>query len=123
MWTQAYGDYSLGLYPLAITGFEAYIKYYPKSDQADNAQFYIGESYRLSNKYQEALAAYSRVISDYPGGDAVPNAYYKRGLTFEDMRQPDEAKATYQILMDKFADSQAAIQAKQRLEGLNRPAR
>jgi len=123
MFQAAYSDYSLGIYPLAIQGFEAYIKNYPKSDQADDAQFQIGESYFNSDKFPEALAAYGRVISDYPGGNQVPNAYFKRGMTLEKLKQPDQAKQSYQTVIEKFPDSQAATLAKQRLDGLNRPAR
>jgi tol-pal system protein YbgF len=122
-WEMAYGDYAMGIYPVAISGFEAYIKTNPKSDQADNAQYYIGESYFNQQKYPEALAAYGRVISDYPGADQVPNAYYKRGVVFESLRQPDQAKKEYQAVVDKFSQSEAALHAKQRLEALNRPAR
>jgi len=69
------------------------------------------------------LAAYSRVIADYPGGNQVPNAYYKRGVVLENLKQSDQAKQSYQIVIEKFPDSQAATLAKQRLDGLNRPAR
>src|SRR4051812_23580710 len=104
MWTEAFSDYSMGLYPTAIQGFEAYIKYYPKSDRADDAQFQVGESYFNSNKFPEALAAYSRVIADYPGGNQVPNAYYKRGVVLENLKQSDQAKQSYQIVIEKFPD-------------------
>jgi tol-pal system protein YbgF len=123
MYDSAYSDYGLGLYPLAIQGFETYIKCYPKSDQADDAAYQIGESYFNTNKFPEALAAYSRVISDFPGGNQVPQAYYKRGVTLENLKQADQAKQSYQTAIEKFPDSQAATLAKQRLDGLNRPAR
>jgi len=122
LYEQAYGDYSMGQYQLAISGFQALISTFPKSDYADNAQFQIGESYLQSGKYAEAVAAYSRVISDYPSGDQVPNAYYKRGFALENIPgQLDVAKQSYQTAVDKYPDSQAATLAKQRLEGLNKP--
>ena len=124
LYDSANSDYTMGQYPLAIQGFEAFLKYYPKSDLADDAQFWIGESYFNEGKFAEAVTAYSRVISDYPGGNQVPNAYYKRGRALENLPgQMDAAKQSYQTVMDKFADSQAAILAKQRLEALNRPTR
>jgi tol-pal system protein YbgF len=120
----ARGDYMMGQYPLSIQGFQAFLNYYPKNDLADDAQYFIGESFFNSNKWPEAAAAYGRVISDYPGGNQVPNAYYKRGRALESIPgQTDAAKESYQAVVEKFPDSQAAILAKQRLEGLNRPAR
>jgi tol-pal system protein YbgF len=120
----AWSDYIMGQYPLAIQGFQAYLNYYPKSDQADYAQFEIGESYLKSGKMAEAAAAYNRVISDYPNRSQVPNAYYKLGFTLENIPgQTAAAKQAYQTVVDKFPDATAATLAKQRLEALNRPAR
>ena len=123
LWEQAYGDYSMGQYPLAIQGFQTLISSFPKSDLADDAQFQIGESYFQSGKYSEAVAAYDRVVSDYPGGNQVPNALYKRGVALENLGQKDVAKQSYQTTVDKFRDSAAASLAKQALDRLNRPAR
>jgi tol-pal system protein YbgF len=120
----ANSDYMIGQYPLAIQGFQAFLGYYPKSDQADDAQYTIGESYFNMNKFPEAAAAYARVISDYPGGNQVPSAYYKRGRALESIPgQTEAAKQSYQTVMEKFPDSQEATLAKQRLLALNRPAR
>ena len=122
LYEQAYSDYSMGQYALAISGFQALLNYFPKSDVADNAQYQIGESYLQGGKYAEAVAAYSRVISDYPTGDQVPNAYWKRGFALENIPgQIETAKQSYQTVVDKYPDSQAATLAKQRLEGLNKP--
>ena len=62
----AFSDYAAGQWPLAIQGFETYMRAFPRSEQADDAQFYIGEAYQLDGKMREALAAYERVAADYP---------------------------------------------------------
>ena len=54
----AFSDYAAGQWPLAIQGFETYIRAFPRSEQADDAQFYIGEAYQLDGKMREALAAF-----------------------------------------------------------------
>ena len=124
LYNEANADYMMGQYGLAIKGFEAFLSYYPKNDFADDAMFQIGQSYFNDNKFTEAAAAYARVISDYPGGNQVPNAYYKRGLSLEHLPgQMDAAKQSYQAVVEKFADSQAAVLAKQRLEYLKSPTR
>ena len=60
--TWRYSDYAAGQWPLAIQGFETYMRAFPRSEQADDAQFYIGEAYQLDGKMREALAAYERVV-------------------------------------------------------------
>jgi TolA-binding protein len=70
----AWSDYTSGQWDLAIAGFQSYIKAYPKSELADDAQFYIGEAFSAASKFKEAAEAYDLVIRDYPTGDKVPAA-------------------------------------------------
>jgi TolA-binding protein len=114
-------DYGAGLWDLAIDGFEAYIRQFPKSDFADNAQVYICNSYLQQNKNEQAVEACDRAIRNYPGGDAVPQAYWYKGLAQNNLKDTTAARATWEELMTKFPDSSAALMAKQRLEQLKRP--
>ena len=79
----AFNDYTGGQYDLAIEGFNFYLKTFPKSDRADDAQLNIGNSYYALGNFREAVTAFQRVISDYPQTDSVPAAYYKLGLSYE----------------------------------------
>ena len=44
LYDTAYADYTAGQWSLAVQGFETYLKTFPKSDLADDAQYYIGEA-------------------------------------------------------------------------------
>ena len=72
-------DYAIGEYRMAIIGFQQVLDEWPKSEQADDAQFYIGYSYMQQKKYPEAVKAFSDVIANYPMGDKVPDAYVDLG--------------------------------------------
>ena len=123
LYETAYADYTAGQWSLAVQGFETYLKTFPKSDLADDAQYYIGEALAGDNKFKEAVAAYERVISDYPQSDILPEAYYKVGSTYERLAQPDQARAAYEYAVKHFGETQAGTLSKQRLDGLNRRAR
>ncbi len=123
LYETAYADYTAGQWSLAVQGFETYLKTYPKSDLADDAQYYIGESYSGDSRFREAAAAYERVISDYPQSDILPEAYYKVGITYERLGQPDRARTAYEYAVKAFPDTDAGRLAKQRLDGLNRRSR
>jgi tol-pal system protein YbgF len=123
LYETAYADYTAGQWSLAVQGFETYLKTYPKSDLADDAQYYIGESYSGDSRFREAAAAYERVISDYPQSDILPEAYYKVGITYERLGQPDRARTAYEYAVKAFPDTDAGRLAKQRLDGLNRRPR
>ena len=60
-----------GQYDLAIEGFQAFIRTFPTSPNADDAQLYIGYSLYNAGKNAEALAALQKVITDYPQSDSV----------------------------------------------------
>jgi tol-pal system protein YbgF len=123
LYETAYADYTAGQWSLAVQGFETYLKTFPKSDLADDAQYYIGEALTGDSKFREAVAAYERVISDYPQSDILPEAYYKVGSTYERLAQPDKARAAYEYAVKHYGETQAGTLSKQRLDGLNRRGR
>ncbi len=120
MYDSAYADYAAGQWELAISGFEAFIKMFPRSPQADDAQMNIGNSLYSAGKFREALPAYQKVVSDYPSGDTAPEAYYKMGLTYDRLGQPDLARKAFETVIDKFPASSSAVLAKQRLDTIKR---
>jgi tol-pal system protein YbgF len=113
---QAQGDYFAGQYTLAIQGFEGFIRTFPNSDQADDAQLLICESYFNANKGNEAVAACNEVIKRYPNSNAVPDAYYKRGQAYEKLGNIDAARESWQALIKSHPDSAAAQLARQGLD-------
>ena len=119
----SYGDYTAGNYSLAVQGFETYLRSFPKNQRAHEAQLYVAESLAYDKKDMEAVVAYERVIANYPGSASVPPAYYKRGLALERLGEMGRAKESYEAVMKEFPDALQASLAKQRLDGLNRPAR
>jgi tol-pal system protein YbgF len=123
LYEMAYADYTAGQWSLAIQGFETYLKTYPRSELADDAQYYIGESYAGDSKYKEAAAAYERVIREYPTSDILPEAWYKVGISYDRLGQPDRAREAFEFVVKNYPDSDAGRLAKQNLDRLNRRLR
>jgi tol-pal system protein YbgF len=120
MYETAFADYAAGQWSLAITGFEAFLKTFPRSEMADDAQFYIGETYYGQNRFADAITAYNQVIQSYPGTNSVPLAYYKRGLAQERLGQTDAARASWEFAAMTYPESDAGRLAKQGLDRLGR---
>ncbi|MBP7779025.1 MAG: tetratricopeptide repeat protein [Acidobacteria bacterium] len=116
----AWADYTAGNYDLAVEGFSSYVRSFPKSEFADNAQYYIGESFYQRGKLAEAVDAFGRVISTYPTSDVGGQAYYKRGMCYERLNQPDRAREDYDAVIKALGDTDAGRLAKQRLDALSR---
>jgi len=104
MWNAAYADYTSGNFDLAILGFDAYIKTFPKSDKAPEAQVYICSSYLQNGKNDDAVKACDMAIRSYPGARAIPEAYYRKALAQRNQRDFAGARATLEELKQKFPD-------------------
>ena len=119
----ARADYFAGQWNGAVSGFEAFLRAFPRSEQADDAQLYIGETYYAQNQWTQAITAYTQVIDSYPGTNAVSIAYYKRGLAHQQLGQVDDARASWETAAKMFPDSDAGRLAKQSLDRLSAPPR
>jgi tol-pal system protein YbgF len=122
MYEASYEDYTAGRWQLAIDGFEGFIQAFPRLAQAADAQYNIGMSYWNQSKWTDARDAFQKVVSGYPNaqGNVLPDAYYKLGMTFERLNQVDNAKRAYDIVVQKYATSFAASQARQALDRMKK---
>ncbi|MGH9254708.1 MAG: tetratricopeptide repeat protein [Vicinamibacterales bacterium] len=120
LYETAQADYFAGQWTSAISGFEAFLRAFPRSEQADDAQLYIGETHFAQNQWSEAIAAYNQLIQSYPGTNSVPVAYYKRGLAQERLGEIDGARASWEAAAKNFPDSDAGRLARQNLDRLTR---
>lgn len=120
LFSTALADFTAGQWTLCIDGFNTYLKSFARTDNADDAQWYIGDCYYSDGKFPEAIDAYNRVITGYPKGDRVPDAYYKMGLALAATKQPDRAREAYETLIKLYPDSDLARLAKQRLDAMAR---
>lgn len=123
MFDTAWADYTAGQWALAIQGFEAYIETFPRSELADNAQFYIGQTYFADGRFEDAVMAFNQVLANYPEGDAVPEASYKLGDAFTRLGEADRAKTAFTFVLENYPGSTMAILAQQSLDLLSQPAR
>jgi TolA-binding protein len=115
LWDEAYSDYTLAQWDLAIAGFEAVIKYFPTAERASDAQIYIGHSYMQAGKNDQAVEAYDAAIRNYPNAPALPDAYYKKGIALKTLKQADAARAAFEFVVKTYPDSSAASLARQQI--------
>jgi tol-pal system protein YbgF len=120
MLDSAKSDYFSGAWSLAVSGFEALIRTFPRTESAGEAQFYIGETYYAQNKWREAIDAYGLVLQNYRTSSTVPDTYFKRGRAYAQIGQPDKAREMWEAVIKQFPESDAARLARQDLERINR---
>jgi tol-pal system protein YbgF len=118
MYDTAWSDYTTGQWALAIQGFEAYISAFPRSELADEAQFYIGSTHYADGRFREAADAFEQVMMNYPDGDAVAEALYKRGLALDRLGEPELARQAFELVVRNHAEHNMANLAQQALDRL-----
>lgn len=105
-----------GQYEVAREKFKEFLSKYPKSDNADNAQFWIGEIYYSEKFYAEAIMEYQKVIENYPDGNKVPASLLKQGLSFSNLGEEANARTFLEEVVKKYPSSSQAATARKKLE-------
>ena len=95
-------------YPSARKEFGLLLDNYPSSPLADDAQYYIAETYFNEKWFEKAILEYQLVIEKYREGNRRPSAYFKQGLAFENIGDSTNAKVRYKELVQLYPDSNEA---------------
>jgi tol-pal system protein YbgF len=88
----------------------------PSGDLADNALFWIGETYYAAGNFSEAMKYYKRVTVEFSEGNKAPDALFKIALAFEKTSDLGMAKQTLDEVIRRYPYSSAAASAKQELK-------
>jgi tol-pal system protein YbgF len=114
-YNQAFDILKGGKYPDAITAFQKFLQTYPQSSLADNAEYWLGESYYVTRDFQNAAAAFQTVLDRWPDSRKAPDALLKLGYTQAELQHNAQARATLSSVATRFPGSDAANLAAARL--------
>ena len=93
-------------------GFEAYIKTFPKSEQARRrAGLHRQRRICSAASTRRRSRRTTRAIRNYPTSSAVPEAYYKKGTALQSLKQHDDAREAFEYVVKNYPDSTAATLA------------
>ena len=118
LYQTAYRDYQRANYDLAIAGFRDFVTKFPKSDYADNAAYWIGESLYSQKKYNDAIAQFDKVVNDYPTSDKVPSALLKKGYAYIALGEKAQGIVQLQYVVHEHPNSPEAAKARDELKKL-----
>ena len=115
LYDRAFQLFRAGKFEAARAEFSSYLERYPKTDLADNAQFWLGECYYSEKKYREAIAAYEKTIKDYPKSDKVSSALLKQGMAFLELGDKTAGKILLKKVVKGYPQSNQAKIARNKL--------
>jgi tol-pal system protein YbgF len=118
LYQTAYNDYLRGSYEIAIRAFQQYLEAFPETDLADNAVYWIGESYYRQGRFREAVEQFDAVLDRYPRSDKAASAILKKGYSHLQLGENNPGVAQLQRVIREHATSDEADLARQRLREL-----
>lgn len=89
---------------------------HPRESETSEIQYRLGETWFNQELWREAALAFSEVNKRWPGSDWAPWSVLRQGECFRNMGKPDGAKMFYEHVIDDYKDSDAADEARRRLE-------
>ena len=123
LYNNALRDYNAGKNDLASQEFSDYLKFYPSTDLAGNAYFYLAEINYKQGNFQNAVKNYDQVLQNFPTGNKAPSADLKKGLSLIELGQKEDGIAELKHVTQRYPHSNEAMQARERLRKLAFPAK
>ena len=102
-------------FPEARAAFQQVFDADPSGELADNALFWIGETYYSAGDFNNASRYYKRVSDEYGDQNKAPDAMYKLALTYEKTGDLALARTTLQQVIARYPYSAPAAAAKSEL--------
>ncbi len=112
---EAYTELRKGHTDQSIEQFNAYLAKYPTGIYANNAQYWLGEAYRVNQDNDAARKAFSDVIEKYPEGAKVPDALLKLGYIEMEKKNTAKAREYLTRVTTDYPKSPAALLAAKKL--------
>ncbi|MES2317729.1 MAG: tol-pal system protein YbgF [Pseudomonadota bacterium] len=105
-------------YKASAAALGEFVRRYPASSYAPNAQYWLGGSYLAQRDCKKAIPALQVVGANYPDSAKAPDALLNIGTCHADLKDKKSATKVLKDLIAKYPDSEAARAAKNLLPGL-----
>ncbi len=118
--------YEKGKYSDAAEAFETVTRLGRGTNYAQNAQFYLAESYFKDERFLLAAAEYERFISYFPRDERREEVDYKRALSFYeqspryrlDQSPTGKAIELFQLFINNYPNSELVTEAASKIDDL-----
>lgn len=111
-------DLQTGKTDLAYNEFQQYLTYFPNTELAANAQYYIGEIDYNRGHYPEAVKAFDAVLEHYPNNPKTSDAHLMKAYALLKSNQRNRAVQEFRILVKSYPNTDNSRRALQQLRSL-----
>ena len=104
-----------GRYDEAAVAFQQFIAEFPTGSYADNAQYWLGETFYITRRFEQAVQEFERLVSTHPTSQKLTHALLKIGYAYDELGNLKEAERVLSELIERHPQSAAAGLARKRL--------
>lgn len=106
-------------YDQAQKAFKDFLKDYPDTDFSDNAQYWLGETNYVMQKYDIAINEYQTLLTTFPDSKKVSHALLKIGYSYAELGNASDAEKTLTEVKKQYPGTTAARLADERLRKIS----
>lgn len=100
----------------AEQAFLAFIKSYPKSDLAGNANYWLGETYFARGQYEQAVGIFAEGFTTYKNNSKASDNLLKLGITMNKLGKKNEACTAFSSLPKEFPKAAQSLKDRAKSE-------
>lgn len=108
-------------YDQSIEALRKFLLAHPRTEYADNAQYWLGEAYYANRQFGQALIEYNALLQSYPDSQKFSHAKLKLAYCYHELGQPGPAKQQLEELIQAYPDTTVAHLARDRLRRIDAP--
>jgi len=109
-----------GRYPEAAQAFKGFLASYPGSSFADNANYWLGETYYVTRDFDQALVTFKRLTESFPNSSKAPDSLLKTGYIYYEKKDWAAARQALEAVISGYPGTTAARLAADRLKIMKR---
>jgi tol-pal system protein YbgF len=104
-----------GRYAEATQAFNAFLANYPSSEYADNASYWLGETYYVNRDFKGALAAFNGLVDNYPNSPKASDSLLKMGYIYYEQKDWAASRQALETVVSDYPGTTATRLAHDRL--------
>jgi len=105
-----------GKYAESEQALSEFLKKYPDSSLAGNANYWLGETYYVRGQYEVAAGIFSDGLTKYEKSAKAPDNLLKLGLTMAQLKKNTEACGFFKLLPTKFPKASSTLKQRAKQE-------
>lgn len=109
-----------GRYVEAAAAFNRFLADYPGSSYADNASYWLGETYYVTRDFDQAMATFSKLVEFHPQSPKVPDTRLKIGFIHYENKDWPAARQELNVVVNDYPGTTAARLANDRLQRMQK---